>query len=119
MKIINQLWEEYSHGYFGFRVQQSIWSEIGGKVDYETEKILGDRLGWRKEGNWLDYEQLTFKLSPMTPMGHLPAKWLHYDQQTFDLFPKSSAEYLSMGAWRVEILVSLADALILFSRKNL
>ncbi len=101
LEIINQLWEEYSHGYFGFRVQQSIWSEMGGKVDYETEKRLGDRLGWRKEGNWLDYEQLTFKLSPMTPMGHLPAKWLHYDQQTFDLFPKSYAEHLSMGAWRV------------------
>lgn len=101
LEIINQLWEEYSHGYFGFRVQQSIWSEMGGKVDYETEKRLGDRLGWRKEGNWLDYEQLTFKLSPMTPMGHLPAKWLHYDQHTFDLFPKSYAEHLSMGAWRV------------------
>ncbi len=102
LQIINQLWEEYSHGYFGFRVQQSIWSEMGGKVDYETEKRLGDRLGWRKEGNWLDYEQLTFKLSPMTPMGHLPAKWLHYDQHPFDLFPNASAEHLSMGAWRVE-----------------
>ncbi|MBN3898592.1 MAG: GUN4 domain-containing protein [Nostoc sp. NOS(2021)] len=98
---IDQLWEQYSYGYFGFSVQQTIWSEMGGQVDYETEKRLGDRLGWRKEGNWLDYEQLTFKLSPMTPMGHLPAKWLHYDQHSFDLSPKSSTEHLSMGAWRV------------------
>ncbi|WP_193197354.1 GUN4 domain-containing protein [Nostoc sp. MG11] len=90
---IDQLWREYSHGYFGFSMQQNIWSEIGGQVDYETEKRLGDRLGWRKEGNWLDYDQLTFQLSPTTPMGHLPAQWLHYDQDT--------AEHLSMGAWRV------------------
>ncbi|MEH2063803.1 MAG: GUN4 domain-containing protein [Nostoc sp.] len=98
---IDQLWEQYSYGYFGFSIQQTIWSEMGGQVDYETEKRLGDRLGWRKEGNWLDYEQLTFKLSPLTPMGHLPANWLQYDQDSFDLSSKSSTEHLSMGAWRV------------------
>ncbi|QLE51256.1 hypothetical protein FD724_26365 [Nostoc sp. C057] len=102
LHTIDQLWDQYSYGYFGFTVQQTIWSEMGGQVDYETEKRLGDRLGWRTEGNWLDYEQLTFKLSPMTPMGHLPAQWLHYDQHSFDLSPKSSTEHLSMGAWRVK-----------------
>ncbi|MDB9373569.1 GUN4 domain-containing protein [Nodularia sphaerocarpa CS-585] len=103
---IDQLWGQYSYGYFGFSVQQSIWSEIGGQVDYETEKKLGDRLGWRKDGNWLKYDQLTFQLSPTTPMGHLPVKWLHYDQDIqdildLDLSSNSSAESLSMGAWRV------------------
>ncbi|MDZ8185597.1 MAG: GUN4 domain-containing protein [Nostoc sp. ChiSLP02] len=101
LQMINQLWQEYSHGYFGFSVQQSIWSEIGGQVDYETEKRLGDRLGWRKEGKWLDYEQLTFELSPTTPIGHLPVQWLHYHQDTFNLYP-SSTERLSMAAWRVQ-----------------
>ncbi|MEH2058010.1 MAG: GUN4 domain-containing protein [Nostoc sp.] len=101
LHTIDQLWEQYSYGYFGFSIQQTIWSEMGGQVDYETEKRLGDRLGWRKEGNWLDYEQLTFKLSPLTPMGHLPANWLQYDQDSFDLSSKSSTEHLSMGAWRV------------------
>ncbi|MBW4432002.1 MAG: GUN4 domain-containing protein [Pelatocladus maniniholoensis HA4357-MV3] len=101
LHIIDQLWDHYSYGYFGFSIQQSIWSEMGGRVDYETEKRLGDRLGWRKDGSWLNYEQLTFKLSPMTPMGHLPAKWLHYEQQTSDLSPDSAVENLSMGAWRV------------------
>ncbi|ABA21246.1 GUN4-like protein [Trichormus variabilis ATCC 29413] len=98
---IDQLWQQYSHGYFGFSVQQSIWEEIGGQIDYETEKKLGDRLGWRKEGNWLNYEQITFKLSPNTPIGHLPVKWLHYDGDIFDICPNSSAEPMSMGAWRV------------------
>jgi hypothetical protein len=98
---IDQLWQKYSYGYFGFSVQQSIWDEIGGQVDYETEKKLGDRLGWRKEENWLNYDQLIFKLSPTVPMGHLPVKWLHYDQDIFDRSPNSLAEPLSMGAWRV------------------
>ncbi|WP_334878517.1 GUN4 domain-containing protein [Nostoc sp.] len=98
---IDQLWQEYSHGYFGFSVQQSIWNEIGGQIDYETEKRLGDRLGWRKEGNWLNYDQLTFKLSPTTPMGHLPVKWLHYDQNILDIPSHSSTTPLPMAAWRV------------------
>ncbi|BAY25357.1 GUN4-like protein [Calothrix sp. NIES-2100] len=98
---IDQLWQHYSYGYFGFSVQQSIWDAIGGQIDYETQKRLGDRLGWRKEGNWLNYNQLTFKLSPMTPMGHLPVKWLHYDQDIVDISPNSCAEPLSMAAWRV------------------
>ncbi|MBD2502514.1 GUN4 domain-containing protein [Anabaena azotica] len=98
---IDQLWQQYSHGYFGFSVQQSIWNEIGGQVDYESGKKLGDRLGWRKEGNWLNYNQLTFKLSPTTPMGHLPVTWLHYEQDICDTSTNSSVEPLSMGAWRV------------------
>ncbi|MEH2311085.1 MAG: GUN4 domain-containing protein [Nostoc sp.] len=98
---IDQFWQQYSQGYFGFSVQQSIWNEIGGKIDYETEKRLGDRLGWRKEGNWLNYDQLTFKLSPTTPMGHLPVKWLHYDQNILDIPSYSSTTPLSMAAWRV------------------
>jgi hypothetical protein len=101
INTIDQLWKQYSHGYFGFDIQQTIWNEIGGQVDYETEKKLGDRLGWRKEGNWLDYNQLTFQLSPLTPIGHLPVKWLHYDQDVFELSPNCFTEPLSMGAWRV------------------
>ncbi|KZL47808.1 MULTISPECIES: GUN4 domain-containing protein [Cyanophyceae] len=102
LDIIDRLWEQYSYGYFGFRIQQTIWSEMGGQVDYETEKKLGDRLGWRKDGKWLDYEALTFQLSPITPMGHLPAKWLHYEPHSLELSSPSSTEHLSMAAWRVK-----------------
>ncbi|WP_235526501.1 GUN4 domain-containing protein [Nostoc piscinale] len=48
---IDQLWQKYSHGYFGFSIQQSIWDEIGGQVDYETEKKLGDRWGGARTEN--------------------------------------------------------------------
>lgn len=102
LHIIDRLWEQYSYGYFGFKIQQTIWSEMGGQIDYETEKKLGDRLGWRKDGKWLDYEDLTFQLSPMTPMGHLPAKWLHYEPNNLKLSSSSSTENQSMAAWRVK-----------------
>ncbi|MEH1869073.1 MAG: GUN4 domain-containing protein [Nostoc sp.] len=117
---IDQLWQQYSHGYFGFSVQQSIWNEIGGQIDYETEKRLGDRLGWRKEGNWLNYDQLTFKLSPTTPMGHLPVKWLHYDQNIYIrhifIFIYNPPVNGSLASW---ILASMADEFIFYSCQNL
>ncbi|MGB7440135.1 MAG: GUN4 domain-containing protein, partial [Coleofasciculaceae cyanobacterium] len=52
LRTIDQLWVKYSNGRFGFSVQKRIWLEVGGKVDYETEKKLGDRLGWRGGGEW-------------------------------------------------------------------
>lgn len=100
LHTIDQLWGQYSYGYFGFSAQQSIWEEVGGQVDYEAQKRLGDCLGWRKEGNWLDYEQLNFELSPTTPPGHLPVNWLHYSGT--NLSSESSAKNPSMGAWRVD-----------------
>ncbi|NET01405.1 MAG: hypothetical protein F6K61_12700 [Sphaerospermopsis sp. SIO1G1] len=102
IQIIDQLWEQYSYGYFGFSIQQTIWKEMGGQKDYETAKKLGNRLGWRKEGKWLDYEALTFQLTPMTPMGHLPAKWLNYNQNQIQSTPELSTANKSMAAWRVK-----------------
>ncbi|TAE54322.1 MAG: hypothetical protein EAZ76_06730 [Nostocales cyanobacterium] len=102
IQIMDQLWEKYSYGYFGFSVQQIIWEEMGGQVDYETAKRLGDRLGWRQGGKWLEYEDLTFQLTPITPMGHLPAKWLNYDQNLVKFTPELSTENRSMAAWRVQ-----------------
>ncbi|GBF80250.1 GUN4 domain-containing protein [Aphanothece sacrum] len=99
IRTIDQLWVQYSKGYFGFTIQESIWSQIGGQEDYETEKKFGELLGWRKEGNWLQYEQLTFELSSITPIGHLPVNWLTYHQPISSL---SSTEISSMGAWRVD-----------------
>jgi eukaryotic-like serine/threonine-protein kinase len=70
LRTIDQLWVTYSQGHFGLSVQKKIWLEVGGKVDWETECKLGDRLGWRTGGEWLDYKNLTF--NKQTPSGHLP-----------------------------------------------
>ncbi|WP_333097959.1 GUN4 domain-containing protein [Microcoleus sp. Pol12A6] len=75
LRTIDQLWVKYSQGHFGFSVQKKIWLEIGGKVDYDTECKLGDRVGWRKRRKgrkgWLEYDDLTFNLE--APRGHLPS----------------------------------------------
>ncbi len=65
LRTIDQLWTEYSNGHFGFSIQRRIWSKLGG--DYEQ---FSDRLGWRRETEWLSYTDLTFNLT--SPLGHLP-----------------------------------------------
>ncbi|MEG4318047.1 serine/threonine-protein kinase [Microcoleus sp. Aus8_D1] len=70
LRTIDQLWVKYSKGGFGFSVQKKIWLEVGGKVDYETECKLGDRVGWLRGGSWLNYDYLTF--NKQAQMGHLP-----------------------------------------------
>ncbi|MEG3843074.1 serine/threonine-protein kinase [Microcoleus sp. herbarium14] len=70
LRTIDQLWVKYSQGHFGFSVQKKIWLEVGGKVDYDTECKLGDRLGWRQEKDWLEYDDLTF--NQQAPRGNLP-----------------------------------------------
>lgn len=96
---IDQLWVQYSEGYFGFTVQERIWTQMGGEGDYETAKKFGECLGWRKNGKWLKYEQLIFDLSSTTPWGYLPVNWLIYDQQRSS---SSSIEISSITAWRVD-----------------
>ncbi|MEG4938758.1 serine/threonine-protein kinase [Microcoleus sp. F4-D5] len=75
LRTIDKLWVKYSQGHFGFSVQKKIWLEIGGKVDYDTECKLGDRVGWRKRRKgrkgWLEYDDLTFNME--APRGHLPS----------------------------------------------
>ncbi|WP_293336514.1 GUN4 domain-containing protein [Microcoleus sp. CAWBG58] len=72
LRIIDRLWVEYSQGRFGFSVQKKIWLEMGGKINLETEQQkLFDRLGWRKEGKVIKWNDLIFN-NHKAPMGHLP-----------------------------------------------
>lgn len=71
---IDRLWEQYSQGRFGFEQQRRIWVSVGGTVGEYTPDIaekLGDRVGWRTQGKWRDYNDLDF--SAQAPAGHLPA----------------------------------------------
>ncbi|MDJ0843060.1 GUN4 domain-containing protein [Crocosphaera sp.] len=92
LRTLDQLWAKYSNGKFGFSIQQKIWLECGGKVDYNTEHQLGNRLGWCKDGKWvnLNYSDLSFKLLKTTPVGHLPIVLGH----------DGSA---GLGVWYIEI----------------
>ncbi|OIP70766.1 MAG: hypothetical protein AUK43_08370 [Oscillatoriales cyanobacterium CG2_30_40_61] len=74
LQIINRLWNYYSDGRFGFSQQEKIWISVGGIIGEYSPEIaekFGDRVRWRKGGQWLKYEQLNF--SARAPQGHLPA----------------------------------------------
>ncbi|MFN7657566.1 MAG: GUN4 domain-containing protein, partial [Dolichospermum sp.] len=55
LRTIDQLWGKYSDGKFGFSVQKRIYQSLGGTREYNSEiwRQFGDKVGWRKGGNWL------------------------------------------------------------------
>ena len=75
LRKMDQLWVKYSNGKFGFSVQKQIWLDLGGKLggepDWDTFEKLGDRVGWRKNNEWLSYDSYTFNND--APQGHLPS----------------------------------------------
>jgi hypothetical protein len=72
LRTIDQLWVKYSNGSFGFSVQAKIYRELGGTREYNERvwNAFGDRVGWRVNNSWIDYEDVTFDLK--APQGHLP-----------------------------------------------
>jgi serine/threonine protein kinase len=72
LRTIDQLWVKYSDGRFGFSVQKRIYQGLGGTGEYNGDiwQKFGDKVGWRKGGNWLYYKNITF--DKKAPEGHLP-----------------------------------------------
>jgi GUN4-like/NACHT domain len=81
LKRIDHLWLKYSEGRFGFSVQKQIWLEVGGKLDFaediqaaiESFEKFSDRVGWRVNDQWVNYNDLTF--DPSANNGTLPRLW--------------------------------------------
>ncbi|MBE9234181.1 GUN4 domain-containing protein [Cuspidothrix issatschenkoi LEGE 03284] len=73
LSIIDKLWVKYSDGKFGFSVQKRIYQGFGGTRKYNSEiwRQFGDKVGWRKGGDWLYYKDITF--DKKAPEGHLPS----------------------------------------------
>ncbi|MCA2941040.1 MAG: GUN4 domain-containing protein [Microcystis sp. M113S1] len=65
--ILDNLWRKYSHDKFGLSTQALIYKQEG-----EDYYAFANRVGWRKNGRWLGYNDLTWNLD--APTGHLP--WL-------------------------------------------
>jgi hypothetical protein len=71
LQTIDQLWVKFSGGRFGFSVQKQIWIECGRPMTYNYDWArFGNRVGWRKEGYWVDYDDLIFDLN--APAGEFP-----------------------------------------------
>jgi hypothetical protein len=78
LKNLDQLWLQYSNNYFGFSIHKQICFDNLNQEKFNwTPAIiskLGDYVGWRKEGVWVNYpSQYTFNLN--APLGHLPTFW--------------------------------------------
>jgi eukaryotic-like serine/threonine-protein kinase len=72
LRTIDQLWVKYSDGKFGFSVQKRIYQSFGGTREYNEEiwEKFEDKVGWRKGGNLLYYNDITFDKKARE--GHLP-----------------------------------------------
>jgi GUN4-like/Caspase domain len=82
LKTIDLLWMTASNGHFGFSVQKKIWDECGSPISYDDDRetfhdkweTFSDRVGWRREGCWLNYSELKFAsdIDGFDPAGELP-----------------------------------------------
>ena len=79
LQVIDRLWLTYSDNRFGFSVQAKIYQELGGSIETTIEQNAditeqwGDRLKWRKDGQWRRCTDLEY--SPKAPDGGLPSQW--------------------------------------------
>ncbi len=91
---IDRLWQAYSNGYFGLKIQQQIYQSLGGSQDwdYPLWQRFGESVGWYRQGKWLNYSELSFVLS--APVGHLPACCV-------DAFNRAGIERGVCGWWRL------------------
>lgn len=72
LQTLDRLWVKYSEGKWGFSVQKQIWEKCGSPTTYNDDWFkFGDSVGWRKDGEWLEYKQLTFDLEK-TSSGEFP-----------------------------------------------
>ncbi|MBP0008380.1 MULTISPECIES: GUN4 domain-containing protein [unclassified Roseofilum] len=78
IRVIDRLWLKYSDGKFGFSVQKKFYVEEGGsddisKVDMKILEKTAAKMGWFKDGKFLELENLDFSLD--APAGSHPSGW--------------------------------------------
>jgi hypothetical protein len=80
LREIDQLWVKYSDSKFGLSIQQRIWCSIRGypgkldrlnRLDSAIFYECGNYVGWRRNNEWLIYDNFTFSLDAQE--GHLPS----------------------------------------------
>ena len=73
LRILDQLWVQFSGGRFGFSVQKEIYVSVGGKLEgqyyEEVWYAFCDEVKWREGGKDV-FEKLTYDLTSVR--GHLP-----------------------------------------------
>jgi hypothetical protein len=82
LRMIDREWLAASGGQFGFSVQLAIYKQTGNQIgDYNEQAYarFGDAVGWRVNGKWKTYSDLTWSTNAPSsaPKGHLPT-WVCY-----------------------------------------
>ncbi|NES71501.1 MAG: GUN4 domain-containing protein, partial [Okeania sp. SIO2D1] len=78
LRIIDQLWVQYSDGKFGFSVQKKIYKDLGGTREYNREvwEKFGKKVGWYINESWQEvkYEKISDEsgLIVVPYQGYLP-----------------------------------------------
>jgi hypothetical protein len=77
LRMIDREWLAASGGQFGFSVQLAIYKQTGNPIgDYNGQAYarFGDAVGWRVNGKWKTYSDLTWSTNAPSsaPKGHLP-----------------------------------------------
>lgn len=81
LQVIDRLWRDYSGDRFGLSIQLRLYIEVGGSLDTlraQNMSILekyGDRVGWRKNGQWQGDNYPNWDFSVSAPEGSFPAIW--------------------------------------------
>lgn len=110
LRMIDQLWVKFSNGKWGFSVQKRVWQECGSPMTYdENWEKFGDRVGWRKNGEWVSYGDLSFVLEISLP-GELPTSIGHIRHR--------ASVNLALSVYELELLRrdEISTLLLLFSR---
>ncbi|BAQ62423.1 GUN4-like protein Sll0558 [Geminocystis sp. NIES-3708] len=66
LQLIDLLWQVYSEGKFGYKIQRQLWLSFG--KDYAQ---LWEKLKWKSGNKWTKYPQ-EFIWDLSAPIGHLP-----------------------------------------------
>ncbi|MDJ0582091.1 GUN4 domain-containing protein [Crocosphaera sp.] len=70
---IDNLWVKYSKGKFGFSRQTKIWQELARPYIYDNNwNTFCHRVGWMKDGEYVEYKHFYEILEETTPIGHFP-----------------------------------------------
>lgn len=79
LRVIDNLWKNYSQGRFGFGAQIKIYQEVGGTLestisqDRRLIEQFGERVGWRVDQKWIKCDDLDYTLN--APLGCHPSRW--------------------------------------------
>ena len=105
---IDKLWNDYSSGKFGFRVQKRIMIE-----SKKDPKVFGQRVGWREEDGWISASHVIYSID--APEGHLPwgtIKTITMDNAGLDAIVDTirwGTKALAKQDWQRQLIVDFVD----------